>query len=114
MSGLLPAFVVIPLVTAFILPLFGKKGKDVATILANVVTVLLLVLAIIVVATGKTGIYQIGKWTIPLGINLVLDGLSALMLLAISVVSAAAMLSLATCVISTTAACDRSANARTS
>ena len=92
MSGLLPAFVVIPLITAFILPLFGKKGKDAATILSNVITILLLVLAIMVVYTGKTGMYEIGKWSIPLGINLVLDGLSALMLLAIGVVSAAAML----------------------
>ncbi len=92
MSGLLPAFVIIPLITAFILPLFGKKGKDAATILANVVTILLLVLAIFVVAYEKTGMYQVGKWTIPLGINLVLDGLSALMLLAIGVVTAAAML----------------------
>ncbi len=92
MSGLLPAFVVIPLITAFVLPLFGKKGKDVATVLANAVTILLLVLAIVVVATGRSGIYQVGKWPIPLGINLVLDGLSALMLLAIGVVAAAAML----------------------
>lgn len=91
MSGLLPAFVVIPLIAAFILPLFGKKGKDAATILANVITILLLGLAVFVVATEKTGMYQIGKWSIPLGINLVLDGLSALMLLVIGVVSAAAM-----------------------
>ena len=92
MSGLLPAFVVIPLIAAFILPLFGKKGKDAATVLANIITILLLGLAVYVVATEKTGMYQIGKWSIPLGINLVLDGLSALMLLAIGVVSAAAML----------------------
>ena len=91
MSGLLPAFIVIPLIAAFILPLFGKKGKDAATILANMITILLLGLAVFVVATEKTGMYQIGKWSIPLGINLVLDGLSALMLLAIGVVSAAAM-----------------------
>jgi len=84
MSGLLPAFVVIPLIAAFI--------KDAATILANMITILLLGLAVFVVATEKTGMYQIGKWPIPLGINLVLDGLSALMLLAIGVVSAAAML----------------------
>jgi multicomponent Na+:H+ antiporter subunit D len=92
MSGLLPAFVVIPLIAAFILPLFGKKGKDAATILANIITILLLGLAVYVVATEHTGKYEIGKWPIPLGINLVLDGLSALMLLAIGVVSAAAML----------------------
>ncbi len=92
MSGLLPAFVVIPLITAFLLPLFGKKGKDAATVLANIVAILLLVLAIFVVATGRSGIYQVGKWSIPLGINLVLDGLSSLMLLVIGVVTAASML----------------------
>jgi multicomponent Na+:H+ antiporter subunit D len=92
MSGLLPAFIVIPLITAFILPLFGAKGKNAATILANAVTILLLILAIVVISNGQTVMYQVGKWTIPLGINLVLDGLSSLMLLAIGVVAAAAML----------------------
>ncbi|MBN2183100.1 MAG: hypothetical protein JW715_14405 [Sedimentisphaerales bacterium] len=92
MIGLLPAFVVIPLIAAFILPLFGKKGKDAATILANAVILLLLVLAVVAVYSGKQGIYEIGDWSIPLGINLVLDGLSALMLLAIATVATAAML----------------------
>jgi multicomponent Na+:H+ antiporter subunit D len=90
MSIPLPVFVAIPLATAFLLPLFGKKGKDAATLLANLATLSLLALA--VASIGKTGVYEIGKWSIPLGINMVLDGLSALLLLAISVVSAAAML----------------------
>jgi len=86
----LPAFVIVPLVAAFLLPLFGKKGKSIATILANGVTFFLLILSVSVV--GQSGTYQVGRWSIPLGINLVLDGLSSLLLLAISVVSAAAML----------------------
>ncbi|MHC4623866.1 MAG: complex I subunit 5 family protein [Planctomycetota bacterium] len=90
MSIPLPVFVAIPLVMAFLMPLFGKKGKTAATILANVTTILLLALA--VASLGRTEVYQIGRWSIPLGINLVLDGLSSLMLLAIGVVSAAAML----------------------
>ena len=90
MSVPLPVFVAIPLVAAFVLPVFGRKGKSVATLLANLTTISLLVLAI--VSIGQSGVYEIGKWSIPLGINLVLDGLSALLLLAISVVSAAAML----------------------
>jgi multicomponent Na+:H+ antiporter subunit D len=89
-ANLLPAFVIVPLVAAFLLPLFGKKGKSIATILANGVTIFLLILAISVI--GQTGVYQVGRWSIPLGINLVLDGLSSLLLLAIGVVSAAAML----------------------
>jgi multicomponent Na+:H+ antiporter subunit D len=90
MSIPLPIFIAVPLVVAFLLPAFGKKGKAAATVLANLVTVSLLVFA--VASIGKTGVYEVGKWSIPLGINLVLDGLSSLLLLAISVVSAAAML----------------------
>jgi multicomponent Na+:H+ antiporter subunit D len=90
MSIPLPVFIAIPLAMAFLLPMFGKRGKSVATVLANLVTVSLLVLAI--ASVGKSAVYEIGKWPIPFGINLVLDGLSSLMLLAIGVVAAAAML----------------------
>lgn len=86
----LPVFIAVPLVAAFVLPVFGKKGKSAATVLANAVTISLLILAIL--SIGKTSVYEIGKWPIPLGINLVLDGLSCLLLLAIGVVSSAAML----------------------
>jgi multicomponent Na+:H+ antiporter subunit D len=86
----LPVFIAIPLVTAFVLPIFGRKGKDAATILANLATILLLVLAIATI--GQSAVYEVGKWSIPLGINLVLDGLSSLLLLTVSVISAASML----------------------
>ena len=92
MSIPLPVFVVIPLVTAFILPLFSEKQKAAATFLANLAATALLVLAVWVAVTGYSGVYEIGKWPIPLGINLVLDGLSRLMLLTVAVVSFAAML----------------------
>jgi len=90
MSIPLPVFVAVPLVTAFLLPIFGKRGKRIATLLANLATASLLGLAIAVI--GKSGVYEIGNWSIPLGINLVLDGLSSLMLLVISTVGTAAML----------------------
>jgi len=93
MSIPLPVFVAIPLVTAFLLPIFGsfgKKGKAAATLLANLATVGLLVIC--VGSVGQSRVYEVGRWPIPLGINLVLDGLSSLMLLAVSIVAAAAML----------------------
>ena len=90
MSIPLPVFIAIPLATAFLLPMFGKRGKDAATIVANLATISLLILAIVCI--GESGVYEIGKWPIPLGINLVLDGLSSLVLLVISVVAAAVML----------------------
>src|SRR4030043_1850932 len=86
----LPVFIAVPLVTAFVLPVLGKKGKDAATILANLATISLLVLAITTI--GHSAVYEVGKWSIPLGINLVLDGLSSLLLLTVSVISAASML----------------------
>jgi len=86
----LPVFVAAPLIAAFILPLFGKKGKNIATVFANLVTLGLLVFAI--ASLGNYRVYLVGEWPIPLGINLVLDGFSALMLVTISVVSAAAMM----------------------
>jgi multicomponent Na+:H+ antiporter subunit D len=90
MSIPLPIFVAIPLVTAFLLPIFGKKLKSCATVLANLATLSLLAMA--VASIGRSAVYEIGKWSIPIGINLVLDGLSSLLLLVISVVSTAAML----------------------
>ena len=90
MTRLLPAFVAIPLVMAFVLPVFGKKGKSAATVLANLATMVLLVLAI--ASIGKSGVYEVGNWSIRVGIVMVLDGLSSLMLVAVNVVSAAAML----------------------
>jgi len=90
MTRVLPAFVLIPLVMAFVLPVFGKKGKNIATVLANLTTITLLILAIVCI--GKSGFYEVGNWSIRVGIIMVLDGLSSLMLLAINLVSAAAML----------------------
>jgi len=88
MSIPLPVFIAVPLVVAFVLPIFSSKGKVFAMFLAQLVTVSLLVLAII--SIGQYRVYEVGNWSIPLGINLVLDGLSSLLLLAIGVVSAAA------------------------
>ena len=84
----LPVYIVVPLFTAFIMPIFGKKGKAAATTLANIATISLLALAVLSIGQSRT--YEMGEWSIPLGINLVLDGLSSLVLLAISIVSAAA------------------------
>lgn len=86
----LPLFVAVPLAAAFLTAMFSEKLRSIATLIANCTTVLLLALAI--ASIGHTQIYQVGKWPIPLGINMVLDGLSELLLLTISTVSFAAML----------------------
>ena len=83
MSIPLPVFIAIPLIAAFLLPMFGQKNKTAATVLANLATISLLILALLCI--GQSDVYEIGKWSIPYGINLVLDGLSSLLLLAIGV-----------------------------
>ena len=85
-----PLFVAIPLITAFLLPVFSEKKRAYATFLANLAVFVLLVMA--VMSINDSEVYKVGRWPIPLGINLVLDGLSVLLLLTISVVSFAAML----------------------
>ncbi len=86
----LPIFVAVPLVAAFVLPVFGRRLRPLGTFLANLVVLVLLAMA--VTSLGQNRVYEVGGWSIPLGINLVLDGLSSLLLAAVAVVSTAAML----------------------
>jgi multicomponent Na+:H+ antiporter subunit D len=86
----LPVFVALPLVTAFVLTLFSPRHKAVATLMANLAAVVCLVLVIL--SLEQSGSYQVGRWPVPLGISLVKDGLTTLMLLTITVVTVAALL----------------------
>jgi len=86
----LPAFIAVPLTAAFVLPVFGRRGRSAATLLANIVTISLLVMA--VSSLNQSRSYEVGRWPIPLGINLVLDGLSGLCLATIAIVACGAML----------------------
>jgi len=83
-------FVAIPLGVAFALPLVGdrRRGRP-ASWIGNATTLALLILALL--RLGDQAVYRIGRWTLPLGINLVLDGLSGLMLITTAVVAAAVM-----------------------
>ena len=86
---IIPLFVAIPLGAAFVIPMVARKNPRSADTLANAVTLALLIMAISVI--GKSGIYWMGGWVpklgVPLGINLVLDGVSAFMLVTITLIS---------------------------
>lgn len=87
--NLIPLFIVIPLGTAFIIVLLGKLREVYSDILATLATLTLAILPfvlILILGKGETVVYTIGKWLPPQGINLVLDGLSRLMLIIINVV----------------------------
>ncbi|MFW6189601.1 MAG: complex I subunit 5 family protein [Planctomycetota bacterium] len=87
---LLPLAIALPLGMGFLLPLVPKKGVRVADVLANATTLGLI--AIAVALAGRTEVYRMGGWDPPVGINLVLDGLSWIMLLMVGVVSFAGTL----------------------
>ncbi len=86
---IIPLFVAIPLGAAFFIPMVGRKNARLSDTLANLVTLALLVMAVSVI--GKNGVYWMGGWVprlgIPLGINLVLDGVSIFMLVTITLIS---------------------------
>jgi len=87
---MLPFFVIIPLGTAFLISLFGKKIKNLSDILANLGTLSLLIFSlysISQVATQKILVYKVGGWIPPIGICMVLDGLTSFMLVTVNLVS---------------------------
>ena len=90
----LPYFVLIPLAGAFLVVFLNvltrNKVRVISEILANVITLALFIMTIFMF--NKSGMYVIGKWVPPLGINLVLDGLSGLMLSIVNLIAFTATL----------------------
>ncbi|MFH1678791.1 MAG: proton-conducting transporter membrane subunit [Candidatus Omnitrophota bacterium] len=91
---MLPLFVVIPLATAFIISLIGKFYRRAADFLANLASLSLLALSVFALLTLNAkpltvSIYKVGGWggIPPVGILMVLDGLSAFMLITLNLVS---------------------------
>jgi len=87
---ILPFFVIIPLGTAFLISLLGKKIKSLGDILANLGTLILLALSLYsirLVDAHKILVYKVGGWIPPIGICMVLDGLSSFMLVTVNLVS---------------------------
>ncbi len=86
----LPLFIAVPLFVAFAIPLFARLSKRLADLLGNLATLYLLGAAIGLYFTrpfNNVLVYKMGGWTPPFGINLVLDGLSHLLLLTICLVA---------------------------
>jgi len=91
---MLPLFVVIPLAAAFIISLIGKVYRKAGDILANVASLSLLLLSLFALSTLNSGssstlVYKVGGWAgmPPIGIFMVLDGLSSFMLITLNLVS---------------------------
>lgn len=90
--NILPLFVAIPLGTAFILSLLSRFSKRIGDILSGGVCLILLILSLSSLAiVNKTQdhmlVYKVGGWIPPVGISMVLDGLSSFMLVTLNLVS---------------------------
>ncbi|NQT46054.1 MAG: NADH/ubiquinone/plastoquinone (complex I) [Candidatus Omnitrophica bacterium] len=88
--NIIPLFIAIPLGFAFLIPMFSRKVRWLPDMLGNLATLSLVILSFYTI--GRTGNYYMGGWRPPIGINLVLDGFSSLMLIMVSGVSFAATL----------------------
>lgn len=89
---ILPLFIAIPLFMAFVMPIAGKLKRGSCDFLGNFaagILVLLSIYSLSMVQAGDTIVYKMGGWDPPLGIVLVLDGLSALMVFTVSIISLA-------------------------
>ncbi|MFC1667133.1 complex I subunit 5 family protein [Candidatus Omnitrophota bacterium] len=87
---LLPLFVAIPLGAAFLNSLIGKKIKGLSDILSSVATFALAfisVYSIILFRQSGVIVYKVGGWAPPLGISMVMDGLTVFMLVTVNVIA---------------------------
>ncbi|HDN84855.1 MAG TPA: NADH/ubiquinone/plastoquinone (complex I) [Candidatus Aerophobetes bacterium] len=88
--NIIPLFIAIPLGAAFILVLLSKAREVVSDVLVNLVTLCLAILSLVLIVFLRNHgifVYTMGRWFPPKGINLVLDGLSLLMLIVINLIA---------------------------
>ena len=88
--SLIPLFVVIPLGVAFLISLLGKRFRFLGDSLSNLSTLILVGLSIYSVILVKDSgllVYKVGGWIPPIGISMVLDGLSSFMLVIVNIVA---------------------------
>jgi multicomponent Na+:H+ antiporter subunit D len=89
--ALLPLFVILPFAGAFIISVLGRHSKRLSDTLTNVVTFTLLIFSFnalfILNSRHMPFVYKVGGWLPPIGISLVLDGLTAFMLITVNFIS---------------------------
>ncbi len=85
-----PYFVVIPLLTAFLVVLFGRKGERISGFIALVAAFALLFLSVLLfpmIDSQGTILYEVSGWKVPYTIALVIDYLSAFFVIMISLIA---------------------------
>jgi len=89
MEKIIPLFVAIPLGAAFLMPILGRLWKSLPDILGNLATFSLFALSLAVI-NQNFAVYKVGGWEpvegVPIGIYMVADGLTVLMLVMINLI----------------------------
>ncbi len=88
--NIIPIFVAIPLAGSFIIAILGKRPRWAPDLISGFTTLVLLAASILAVGIANTHgvlVYSIGAWKAPIGIEMVLDGLTAFMLVTINLVA---------------------------
>ena len=87
---LIPLFVILPLAGAFLISLLGRKAKALLDLFVNMISAALFLMSIYsiyLVNSSGVLVYKVGMWVPPIGIALVLDGLSSFMLLTVNTIA---------------------------
>ena len=89
MKDLVPLFVAIPLGLAFLMPIVRRLSSVLPDVLANMATLSVAVLSFLMIGSDPL-VYQVGGWQpvdgVPIGIYMVVDGLTVLMLLVVNII----------------------------
>ncbi|MBU1061999.1 MAG: monovalent cation/H+ antiporter subunit D family protein [Candidatus Omnitrophica bacterium] len=89
-NNILPLFIAIPLAATFLNSLIGKKVRFLSDLLSAVATFCLAYLSIYSIFLLKHSgvlVYKVGGWAPPIGISMVLDGLTSFMLVTVNLVA---------------------------
>ena len=84
---LIPLFVALPLAVALLIQLVARERPALAGLLTNLTMLGLVLMSCLTI--GGSGLYHLGGWPTPIGIDLRLDSLATLLLLAINIVGLA-------------------------
>jgi multicomponent Na+:H+ antiporter subunit D len=92
MNNIIPLFVIIPLAGAFLNSLLGRFSKLFSDILSNIVCILTTFFSFVILfnlnlSPNNILTYRVGGWVAPIGIMLVVDHLSVLMLITVNLVA---------------------------
>jgi len=87
---LIPLFVALPLAVALLIQLLARRRPVLSEWMASTAMLALVVMSCYTI--GRTGLYHLGGWPTPIGIDMRLDNLATLLLLAVNLVGFAVAL----------------------